>query len=260
VVEDVVKCVKRQGLQKKFSLKNLIQKCSKLFLRLVLGSPLLGNRKRNKIVISILLKTINQTVQTNFREKGSKFVGYLFPAASVESFDAQLHEIKSDHPAATHHCYGWRLHPNKIEEFAQDDGEPTGTAGLPILNNLKSYEAVNCGCVVVRYYGGTKLGKSGLIQAYGRSAKLCLQKSSLLRLNPTKNFQISYPYDQQKHINQLKNSFDLKEIEAEYLEKVTLEIACRSNQAEALDDALKKLSHKGIETETLGDGFITMQT
>ena len=206
------------------------------------------------------MKTITKTVQINFREKGSKFISYLFPANSVHEFDNKLDEIKSDHSTATHHCYGWRLHPNNIEEFAQDDGEPSGTAGLPILNKLKSYAIVNCGCVVVRYYGGTKLGKSGLIQAYGHSAELCLQKATLFKLIPTKNFRIRYPYEQQNHINQLKNSFDLKEIEAQYLEEVTLEIACRSEQAQHFLSALEKLAHKQITTEPLGDGFITMQS
>ncbi len=206
------------------------------------------------------MKTINQIIESTFQEKGSKFIGYLFPAATVDEFDNKLHEIQSDHPTATHHCYGWRLYPNKIEEFAQDDGEPSGTAGPPILNKLKSYKVINCGCVVVRYYGGTKLGKSGLIQAYGHSAELCLQKASLLKLIPTKNFRISYPYGQQKHIDQLKNNFDLKEIEAQYLEEVTLKIACRSEQAEAFSSALEKLAHKQVTTEPLGDGFITMQS
>jgi len=206
------------------------------------------------------LKTPNQIIESSFREKGSKFTGYLFPATTIEIFDKKLETITSDHPTATHHCYGWRLNPTNIEEFAQDDGEPSGTAGLPILNKLKSYEVINCGCVVVRYYGGTNLGKSGLIQAYGRSAELCLQKATLVRLIPTKKFRVSYPYNQQKHIDQLKHSYDLKEIEAQYLEEVTLEIACRSEQAEHFSSALEKLAHKQITSEPLGDGFITMQS
>lgn len=206
------------------------------------------------------MKTIKEPTTDNFREKGSKFIGYLFPASSTEEFDKELQKIQSQYPDATHHCYAWRIDPNKTEEFAQDDGEPSGSAGLPILNQLKSFKIVNCGCVVVRYYGGNKLGKSGLIQAYGYAAELCLQKATLMRLIPTKNFKITYPYPKQKHIDQLKNQFDLKELDAKYLENITLEIACRSQQAEDFSGALKKLQHQSVEVEIIGDSFVTMQS
>lgn len=204
------------------------------------------------------MKTIKKSFQETFREKGSKFIGHLFPTNSKEEFENKIKQIVSDFSDATHHCYAWRINPNKIDEFAQDDGEPSGTAGLPILNQLKSYEAVNCGCVVVRYYGGTNLGKSGLSQAYGYTAEQCLQKASLYTLVPTKNFEIVYPYAQQTHINQLKNNFDLKEIKAQYLEKITLEIACRSGQADDFFTTLQNLQHKGIESKKKGNGFVTM--
>ena len=206
-----------------------------------------------------MLRTVTTKIRSSFREKGSKFIGYLFPASSVDEFDKMLRQIKSEYPDATHHCYAWRINPNKIEEFAQDDGEPSGTAGLPILNQLKSFEVVNCGCVVVRYYGGTNLGKSGLIQAYGDAAKLCLEDASLATLIPTQNFRIQYPYSQQNQIDQLKNQFDLKEIEAEYLEQITLQIACRSEQATDFLHALERIQHNGIEIEELSAGFVTIQ-
>lgn len=204
------------------------------------------------------MKTVQKTNKTSFREKGSKFIGYLFPASSISQFEKKLDKIKSKYPDATHHCYGWRINPNDIKEFAQDDGEPNGTAGLPILNQLKSYNAVNCGCIVVRYYGGTKLGKSGLIQSYGYSARLCLDKAKMLPVIPTRNFQITYPYNRQAQIDQLKNSFDLKEIEAQYLEKVTLDIACRTKEAEQLWKKLTKLEHQDIKAAKKGDGFVTL--
>ncbi len=204
------------------------------------------------------MKTVQKTNKTSFREKGSKFIGYLFPTISISQFEQKLDKIKSKYPDATHHCYGWRINPHDIEEFAQDDGEPNGTAGLPILNQLKSHNAVNCGCIVVRYYGGTKLGKSGLIQAYGYSARLCLDKAKLLTLIPTCNFRITYPYHRQSQIDQLKNSFDLKEIKAQYLEEVSLDIACRTEEAEQLWEKLTKLTHQNIKAAKKGNGFVTL--
>lgn len=206
------------------------------------------------------MQTVKEQIINSFREKGSKFIGYLFPATTVEQFNKKLEEIKSNHPGATHHCYSWRINPAKVKEFVQDDGEPSGTAGLPILNQLKSYKAVNCGCIVVRYYGGTKLGKSGLIKAYGQAAERCLKRSSFATLISTQNFQIEYPYAQQAKIDQLKNRFDLKEIASEYMENVTLEIACRSKHAEEFSSALQQLRHYNIRTEPKGASFVTLDS
>lgn len=202
--------------------------------------------------------TVKQTTKTSFREKGSKFIGFLFPISSKSGFEKELNTIQSQYPDATHHCYALRINPHKVEEFSQDDGEPSGTAGLPILNKLKSYDVVNCGCIVVRYYGGTKLGTSGLIQAYGHTAEYCLEKANLQKVIPTKNFKIIYPYHQQKEIDQLKNQFDLKEVEAEYLEKVTLKMACRADQADRFLTALETLEHTGVTTKILSNGYVTM--
>lgn len=206
------------------------------------------------------MKTIQQTFSESFRERGSKFVGYLIPARSKNNFEEKLADIHSEYPDATHHCYAWRINPDKIEEFVQDDGEPSGTAGRPILNKLKSYDMINCGCVVVRYYGGTNLGTSGLIKAYGKSAELCLEKASLETIIPVQNFEITYPYDLQKVIDQLKNRFDLKEINAQYTDKVSLTLACQAEQANAFKKTLKQLEHKGISMTDKGRGFVTFFT
>lgn len=204
------------------------------------------------------MKTVKDRVQTSFREKGSKFIGYLFPTDSTKHFEQELQQIESKYPDASHHCYAWRINPNDIEEFAQDDGEPSGTAGFPILNKLKSYNTINCACVVVRYFGGTKLGKPGLIQSYGQSAQFCLNEAELLTLIPTYTFEITYPYEQQTKIDRLKNRFDLKEIEAQYLENVTLKIACRAKQADQFWASLQKLEHQGIEATKQDSSFVTI--
>lgn len=204
------------------------------------------------------MNTPKEVTSEQFREKGSKFIGYLFPIESKEEFEKELEEIVGRYPDATHHCYAWRIDPHKPEEFSNDDGEPNGTAGLPILNQLKSYDAINCGIVVVRYFGGTKLGKSGLIVAYSETGRLCLEQASLLPIIPTQNYKITYPYRHQTTIDRLKNSFDLKEIEAIYLEDVTLQIACRSDQASSFFDRLRQLEHLGIEAEEIRDGYVTL--
>lgn len=204
------------------------------------------------------MNTISKEYKSTFSDKGSKFEGYLFSTSDQESFQQKLDKIKNEYPKATHHCYAYRLNPNDILEVAQDDGEPSGTAGLPILNQLKSFGVVNCGCIIVRYYGGTNLGKSGLIQAYGQTAERCLQQCRLQKIVATQNFRVSYPYSQQAEIDRLTSSFNLKEIDANYLETVTITFGCRLEQADHFKTALDSLEHKNIESEILGKSHLTI--
>lgn len=211
------------------------------------------------IRIKSLLKTTSSKPTVSYRDKGSKFIGYLFPARSVEVFQGQLDQIKAKYPDATHHCYAYRIDPTNVQEFAQDDGEPSGTAGLPILNQLKSFEIVNAGLVVVRYYGGTKLGKSGLIEAYGYTAKRCLEQGRLKKIIPTVNFDITYPYNRQNEIDKLKATFNLMELDASYLADVTLTLACPLSNAKQLVDQLGKLEYLSIQYDKLGNSFVVEQ-
>lgn len=192
----------------------------------------------------------------SFREKGSKFIGHLFPAESKEKFESRLDELKSKYPDATHHCYAWRIAPANLEEFAQDDVEPGGTAGLPILNQLKSYEAVNAGIVVVRYYGGTNLGKSGLIKAYGQSAERCLKKTKLVPIRLVWKVEVTFPYSEQNSIDQLIHRFDLKEFTSNYAEKVTLVLACPVKSKTELEKNLEQLEHRDIHYSMVEKSFV----
>lgn len=202
------------------------------------------------------MKTVTTQTTAIYRDKGSKFIGMLFPVSSTEDFDSKLAELQQEYHDATHHCYARRIDPNDVTEFMQDDGEPSGTAGRPILNKLKSFETVNAACVIIRYYGGTNLGTSGLIQAYGGCAEQCLQKAALKEVVQTRNFRITYPYSAQSQINKLKNSFDLKEIEADYREEVTLEVGCRLEEASSFLEHVSGYEHLGIEAKELGDSFV----
>ncbi|MGN8224804.1 IMPACT family protein [Gracilimonas sp. BCB1] len=200
--------------------------------------------------------SINNFTESSFRERGSKFLGFLFPADSEDSFAVELEKLKSKYPDATHHCYGWRLNPAQPKEFSTDDGEPSGTAGLPILNQLRSFEVVNAGIVVVRYYGGTKLGKSGLIEAYGLAAKQCLEKASLVSIKPVRLFEVQYHYPEENTIQQLINNYDLKIMESEYLEKVILKVACPIKTAPGFEKELSGMEHLNITSQKLGEHFI----
>lgn len=152
-------------------------------------------------------------------------------------------EIRKIHPSATHHCYAYRFDPGDPVESSQDDGEPAGTAGLPILNTLRSYGLINVMCVIVRYYGGTKLGRSGLIDAYSIAAGDCIEQARLESVTPTIRFFISYPYDQQSLIDQLKHSFELFEIDADYTARVHLLVECKDTHVQAFEKRLQSIEH-----------------
>lgn len=110
-----------------------------------------------------------------FKDRGSKFIGYAFPLSSPESFKEQLLQVKKEHPKANHHCFAYRIGVDGNQFRVSDDGEPSGTAGKPILGQIDSKELTNVGVIVVRYFGGTLLGVPGLINAYKTTAALVLQ-------------------------------------------------------------------------------------
>ncbi|RNC85836.1 MAG: DUF1949 domain-containing protein [Balneola sp.] len=203
-----------------------------------------------------LLNTILHEIQSDLRELGSKFYGFLFPCDSESTFREQLEILKKKYSDASHHCYAYRVDPNHVKEFSSDDGEPSGTAGLPILNQLKSKELVNCGAVVVRYFGGTKLGKPGLIKAYGESALLCIEKAELKEVLAVKLVQVSYPYSEENTINPLVQTFQLINKASEYTENVTILFACKVDLVEGFIAALEKLEYREIAFEDLGESFI----
>ena len=116
-------------------------------------------------------KTIEKPSEGLFKDKGSKFISLAFPVNSEEEIKEIVQSIKKEHHSARHHCYAWRLGADQLHFRANDDGEPSSTAGKPILGQIQSFDLTNILIVVVRYFGGTLLGVSGLINAY-RSAAL----------------------------------------------------------------------------------------
>ena len=127
-----------------------------------------------------LYKTILKPAESNLRDHASKFIGYLYPVRNEEEIKNILSELKKQYYDATHHCYAYRL-GTKGEIFrANDDGEPSGSAGKPILNQLLSAQVTNTLAVVVRYFGGTKLGIPGLISAYKEATKEALNAATII--------------------------------------------------------------------------------
>jgi uncharacterized YigZ family protein len=125
--------------------------------------------------------TIEKSGEAEYRDRGSRFLAIVFPIRHVSDFKEQYQLIKKQHPKAVHHCFAYRIGTDGLQFRANDDGEPSGTAGKPILGQIDSKQLVNVAVVVVRYFGGTLLGVPGLIQAYKTSAALALQMVPMVK-------------------------------------------------------------------------------
>lgn len=138
--------------------------------------------------------TIAAPAETIYKEKSSKFLTYAWPVTDAEQVKELLEGLRKRYYDATHHCYAYRIGYYGDQFRANDDGEPSGTAGKPILGQLVSRDVTNCLVVVVRYFGGTKLGVSGLIDAYKSSTALVLDEAEIVERTIDREITITFPY------------------------------------------------------------------
>ena len=159
--------------------------------------------------------TIEQDSEAEFRDKGSKFIAFATHIDSVEHFKKKLEEVKKKHPKATHHCFAYRLGTDKNIFRVSDDGEPSGTAGKPILGQIDSKEVTDTLVIVARYFGGTLLGVPGLINAYKMAASLALQVVPSVRKDILVNYQLHFDYTRMNDVMRLVKSINAKIITQE---------------------------------------------
>lgn len=140
-------------------------------------------------------KTIEQaSPEILFKEKNSKFYGYAFPITTEEEVKVHIERLKKEHFSARHWCYAYQIGTEKIHYRANDDGEPNNSAGMPIYGQLQSFEVTNVLVVVVRYFGGVKLGVGGLISAYKTAAQMALENTQIIEKTIDKHFALSFSY------------------------------------------------------------------
>ena len=138
--------------------------------------------------------TIERTGEATFKDRGSKFIAYAFPVKSVEDCKKNIEFLKKEHPKATHYCFAYRIGTDKNVFRISDDGEPSGTAGRPILGQIDSRELSDVQIVVVRYFGGTLLGVPGLINAYKSAAALVLQITPVVQKAIEETYTLDFDY------------------------------------------------------------------
>jgi uncharacterized YigZ family protein len=138
--------------------------------------------------------TIDKPGQAEFKERGSRFIACAYPVSSAENFKKYLQELKKEHQKAVHHCFAYRIGTDGNNFRISDDGEPSGTAGRPILEQIDSKQVTDTAIIVVRYFGGTLLGVPGLINAYKTVSALALQVTPIIQKQKEVNYKIQFDY------------------------------------------------------------------
>ncbi len=161
-------------------------------------------------------KTVNAVTEGLYKEKGSKFIGLVYPLTSDSLVKEIIEPLRKEHPNARHFCYAYRLGFKGEKYRANDDGEPGGTAGKPMLNQLLSFEVTNILVVVIRYFGGTKLGVSGLITAYKQAAYEALNIAEVVEYEICDTFEIELDYDHLGEVNRILKEQQLEPVEKKF--------------------------------------------
>ncbi|WP_315190285.1 YigZ family protein [Capnocytophaga sputigena] len=188
-------------------------------------------------------KTIASSVQeVIFKEKSSKFLGYAFPVTSEEEIKAHLEEVKKAHFSARHWCYAWQLGYGTNQRYrANDDGEPNNTAGIPIYGQIQSFELTNILVIVVRYFGGIKLGVGGLVQAYKTTAQLTLQEAEIEEKLITEELCIRFDYPLMNKVMRVVKEQNLNITQQLLTENCELHLAIRQSDYQRMQELFENI-------------------
>ena len=176
-----------------------------------------------------------------FKDRKSKFIGYAFPIQQVDDVKALIDGLKKEHHSARHWCYAYRIGIEKINERANDDGEPSNSAGMPILNQIKAQDLTNVLVVVVRYFGGVKLGVGGLMNAYKTAAQWVLEQADILEKIRTKNLQIIFEYNDMNKVMRLIKEHHLDIVSQNLQEKGEIVLSIRLDDFKSLKNTFEKI-------------------
>ncbi len=196
--------------------------------------------------------TINENAECLYKSKGSKFYAFCYKVHSEEDVKEKLNGLRQRYPDASHHCYAYVLHYDKSVFRVNDDGEPSNTAGKPILRQIQKHDLTNILVVVVRYFGGTLLGVPGLIEAYSQSALECLSLCSISKHQIVEKYELSCPFGLEKDIYKLCKQFHINLSVKQNQECFCAEIKIPLQQTGAFKQQLKSyyqvsIKYTGIE-------------
>ena len=176
-----------------------------------------------------------------FKEKNSKFFGYAFPVSTEDEIKSHLDTLRKKHYGAVHFCYAFQTGTDKIQFRANDDGEPSNTAGAPIYGQIQSFGVTNVLVVVVRFFGGIKLGVGGLISAYRTAAQMALEASEIIEKTINIHYKVSFDYKNMNKVMRVIKERNLEIIAQSMNESCKIEIATRKKNAEQIFDIFNSL-------------------
>lgn len=198
--------------------------------------------------MSFNYQTISSPVEDILlKEKGSKFIGFAYPVNNEDEVKKILTDLRELHPKATHHCYAFRLGINGENFRANDDGEPSGSAGLPIYNQLLANQLTQILVISVRYFGGTKLGVGGLVKAYKESAKLTLEHAEIITKELETQLHIQFPFSLQNTVFSVLNKFDGKILDFVSEENCSIKASLTLSQKENISNLLSEMHQISFE-------------
>ncbi|MEP7279390.1 MAG: YigZ family protein [Bacteroidota bacterium] len=184
--------------------------------------------------------TIEKTSVAAFSERGSRFIAHSFPLREKKELKIHLGAVKKEHPKATHYCFAYRLGLEGLQFRSSDDGEPAGTAGKPILGQLDSRELTNTLIIVARYFGGTLLGVSGLINAYKTAASLVLQVTPIVQKQLEVNYHVQFDYTLMNDIMMLVKQYNCTMLARQNQLFCSVDIGIPLNRADSLLNRLRE--------------------
>ena len=188
-------------------------------------------------------KTINANSEGFYKEKGSKFYAFAYPVKTEDEISKHRQELRKKYYDARHHVYAFRLNPDSNIYRSSDDGEPANSSGPPVLGQIKSDELYEILIVVVRYFGGTKLGIPGLVHAYKTAAADAIQNAEIIEKRITRNLELTFPYEILNEMENLSKNPDIEILNREYLDTCKMTISIARNSFHKVLEKLEKF-HK----------------
>ena len=196
-------------------------------------------------------QTIASPSEGEYKEKGSKFLAYAYPMYAESDLDCFMASLRDIHPKARHYCYAYKLGLDGSRFRANDDGEPSGTAGKPIYGQILSFGLTNVCIIVIRYFGGTKLGASGLIHAYKEASKAALDNAAIIEKYLYISYQLTFGYDHMGHIMNALKDPDIEITDKVFEDHCVVNIQIRlSVENQAIHRLKARLLNKSLEEVT----------
>ncbi len=191
--------------------------------------------------------TISRISEGFYKEKGSKFIAFAYPVNNEEEIKAHIEQLKKEYYDARHHVYAWRLGYDDKCFRANDDGEPANSSGMPVLGQIRSFELTNILIVVVRYFGGTKLGVPGLINAYKTSAKEAIENNTIVEKQITETFRILFTYEDMNNVMRKLKELNLSPTSTQFEIDCQLQLDIRLGAIETFKQQFESLHRVKIE-------------